>query len=47
MGRMMFWISYYSSPHLRAFALGVTFYPTVTVYLWLILYMVFGIHLDL
>jgi hypothetical protein len=47
MGRMMFWVGYHYSPHLRAFGFGVTFYPTVTVYLWLILYMVFGIHVRL
>jgi hypothetical protein len=31
----------------RAFGFGITFYPTVAVYLWLILYVVFGIHVDL
>jgi hypothetical protein len=30
-----------------AFGFGITFYPTVAVYLWLILYMVFGIHVKL
>jgi MAPEG family len=46
-GRVLFWIGYHYDPHLRAFGFGVTFYPTVTVYLWLILYMVFGIQVQL
>jgi hypothetical protein len=46
-GRVMFWVGYHYNPYLRSFGFGITFYPTVTVYLWLILYMVFGIHVDL
>jgi hypothetical protein len=32
---------------MRAFGFGITFYPTVAVYLWLILFMVFGIRVNL
>ena len=44
MGRVLFWVGYHYNPYVRAFGFGITFYPTVAVYLWLILYMVFGIH---
>ena len=47
MGRVLFWVGYHYNPYVRAFGFGITFYPTVAVYLWLILYMVFGIHVDL
>ena len=47
MGRILFWIGYHRNPYLRAFGFGITFYPTVAVYLWLILYVVFGIHVNL
>ena len=47
MGRVLFWVGYHYNPYVRAFGFGITFYPTVAVYLWLILYVVFGIHVDL
>ena len=47
MGRVLFWVGYHYNPYMRAFGFGITFYPTVAVYLWLILDMVFGIHVDL
>jgi hypothetical protein len=31
----------------RAFGFGITFYPTVVVFLWLILRMVFGIEIRI
>ncbi len=47
LGRILFWIGYHQNPYLRAFGFGLTFYPTVGVYLWLMLYMVFGIRVPL
>jgi hypothetical protein len=47
LGRMLFWIGYHYNPYVRAFGFGITFYPTVAVYLWLILRMVFGIQVNL
>jgi uncharacterized MAPEG superfamily protein len=46
-GRILFWVGYHYNPYMRAFGFGLTFYPTVAVYLWLMLYMVFGIRVDL
>jgi len=46
-GRVLFWVGYHYNPYVRAFGFGLTFYPTVAVYLWLVLYMVFGIHVNL
>jgi urea transporter len=43
----MFWVGYHFNPYLRAFGFGVTFYPTVVVYLWLVLRMVFGIQIQI
>src|SRR3990170_6922832 len=45
LGRMLFWVGYHYNPHVRAFGFGITFYPTVAVYLWLILRMAFGIEI--
>lgn len=47
LGRVMFWVGYHFNPYLRAFGFGVTFYPTVVVYLWLVLRMVFGIQIQI
>jgi MAPEG family protein len=47
LGRMLFWVGYHYNPYVRAFGFGITFYPTVAVYLWLILRMVFGIELRI
>jgi hypothetical protein len=47
LGRVLFWIGYHYNPYVRAFGFGITFYPTVAVYLWLILRMVFGIEIRI
>ena len=47
LGRVLFWVGYHYNPYVRAFGFGITFYPTVAVYLWLVLWMVFGIRINL
>jgi hypothetical protein len=47
LGRILFWVGYHYHPYVRAFGFGITFYPTVGVYLWLILRMVFGIEIRI
>jgi hypothetical protein len=47
LGRVLFWVGYHINPYVRAFGFGLTFYPTVVVYAWLILAMVFGIRVPL
>ena len=47
MGRILFWIGYHYNPYLRAFGFGITFYPTVMAFVWLILIMVFDIRMPL
>jgi hypothetical protein len=47
MGRILFWIGYHWNPYLRAFGFGITFYPTVGAFIWLILVMVFDIRVPL
>lgn len=47
MGRILFWIGYHKNPYLRAFGFGITFYPTVAAFAWLVLIMAFGIRIPL
>jgi uncharacterized MAPEG superfamily protein len=47
LGRLLFWIGYHNDPYLRAFGFGITFYPTVAVYIWFVLFMLFGIRIPL
>ena len=47
MGRILFWIGYHKNPYLRAFGFGITFYPTVAAFAWLVMIMVFGIRIPL
>lgn len=36
-GRALFWIGYLIAPVGQAFGLGLTFYPTIAAYVWLVL----------
>ena len=36
-GRLAFWIGYLMTPWGRAFGFGLTFYPTVAAYAWLVI----------
>lgn len=47
LGRILFWIGYHTNPYLRAFGFGITFYPTVAAFAWLVLMMIFGIRVPL
>ena len=47
MGRVLFWVGYHYNPFVRAFGFGITFYPTVAVFLWLILRMGFGVTIRI
>ena len=47
LGRILFWVGYHYNPYLRAFGFGLTFYPTVGVYMWLMVRMVLGIQINL
>ena len=37
LGRILFWVGYHKHPYLRAFGFGITFYPTVAIYIWFVL----------
>jgi hypothetical protein len=47
LGRILFWVGYHKNPLLRAFGFGLTFYPTVAVYIWYVLFMLTGIRIPL
>ena len=47
LGRILFWIGYHQNPYLRAFGFGITFYPTMGAFIWLVLFMVFGFRIPL
>ena len=47
LGRLLFWIGYHENPYLRAFGFGLTFYPTVAIYIWYVLFMTTGLRIPL
>jgi len=47
LGRILFWVGYHKHPYLRAFGFGITFYPTVAIYIWFVLLILFGIRRPL
>lgn len=47
LGRALFWFGYHYNPYLRAFGFGITFYPTIGVYLWLLVRILTGYHIPI
>ena len=46
-GRLIFWVGYHRDRFTRAIGFGITFYPILGAYIWIIIRMVFGIHIPL
>lgn len=47
LGRALFWIGYHYNPYLRAFGFGITFYPTVGVFVWVLVRMITGYNIPI
>lgn len=47
LGRALFWYGYHTNPYLRAFGFGITFYPTIGVYMWLLVRILTGYHIPI
>ena len=46
-GRIVFWVGYHRDKFIRALGFGITFYPIVGAYLWIIIRIVFDVHIPL
>jgi len=46
-GRVLYWWGYHHNTYVRAFGFGLTFYPTVIVYAWLVLIMITGLYFPI
>ncbi len=46
-GRLIFWVGYHRDRFTRALGFGITFYPIIGAYLWLIIRIVFDVHIPL
>lgn len=46
-GRLIFWIGYHRDKFTRALGFGITFYPIVGAYIWIIIRIAFGVHIPL
>ena len=46
-GRVIYWWGYHYNTYIRAFGFGLTFYPTVIVYAWLVLIMTTGLYFPI
>lgn len=46
-GRIIFWVGYHRDKFIRALGFGITFYPIVGAYLWIIIRIVFDVHIPL
>lgn len=47
LGRFLFWWGYHNNPYVRAFGFGITFYPTIGVFIWLLIRMFTGYHIPI
>ena len=46
-GRLIFWVGYHRDKFTRALGFGITFYPIVGAYLWILIRIVFDVHIPL